>query len=55
VAVCAVSIPIGVIRVEDANGSSDSQIRRIMFDDEQVGMGFNSESGLAVGTALEGF
>jgi hypothetical protein len=26
-----------------------------MFNDEEIGMGFNSESGLTVGTALEGF
>lgn len=26
-----------------------------MFNDEDIGMGFNSESGLAVSTALEGF
>jgi hypothetical protein len=31
------------------------QVRRIIFNDEEIGMGFNSESGLAVGTALEGF
>lgn len=31
------------------------QIRRIIFNDEQIGMGFNSKSGLAVGTALENF
>jgi hypothetical protein len=31
------------------------QIRRIEFNDEEIGMGFNSQSGLAVGTALEGF
>jgi hypothetical protein len=31
------------------------QIRRIEFNDEEIGMGFNSESGLAVGTALESF
>jgi len=31
------------------------QIRRIEFNDEEIGMGFNSESGLAIGTALEGF
>ncbi|MEV4889512.1 hypothetical protein AB0K48_08995 [Nonomuraea sp. NPDC055795] len=31
------------------------QVRRVLFNDEEVGMGFNSESGLAVGTALEGF
>ncbi|MBJ8056101.1 peptidoglycan-binding protein [Bacillus cereus] len=31
------------------------QVRRIDFNDERVGMGFNSESGLAIGTALEGF
>src|SRR5262245_34245087 len=31
------------------------QVRRILFNGEEIGMGFNSESGLAVGTALEGF
>jgi hypothetical protein len=31
------------------------QVRRIIFNDEEIGMGFNSETGLAVGTALEGF
>lgn len=31
------------------------QVRRIEFNDEEIAMGFNSESGLAVGTALEGF
>ena len=31
------------------------QVRRILFSGEEIGMGFNSESGLAVGTALEGF
>src|SRR4028119_774038 len=31
------------------------QVRRIIFHDEEIGMGFNSESGLAIGTALEGF
>lgn len=31
------------------------QIRRIIFNDEEIGMGFNSESGLAVGTPLDGF
>jgi hypothetical protein len=31
------------------------QVRRIENNDEQIGMGFNSESGLAVGTALDGF
>ncbi|MCC6315535.1 MAG: hypothetical protein IT337_16170 [Thermomicrobiales bacterium] len=31
------------------------QVRRIIFNDEEIGMGFNSESGLAVGAALEGF
>jgi hypothetical protein len=31
------------------------QVRRIEFNDEQIGMGFNSESGLAIGTALESF
>jgi hypothetical protein len=30
------------------------QIRRIIFNDEEIGMGFNSDSGLAVGTALQG-
>ena len=31
------------------------QVRRILFNGEEIGMGFNSETGLAVGTALEGF
>ncbi|MFI6600264.1 hypothetical protein ACIBHX_28805 [Nonomuraea sp. NPDC050536] len=31
------------------------QVRRVLFNDEEIGMGFNSDSGLAVGTALEGF
>jgi hypothetical protein len=31
------------------------QVREILFNDEEIGMGFNSGSGLAVGTALEGF
>jgi hypothetical protein len=31
------------------------QVRRIIFNDEEIGMGFNSQSGLAVGTALEDF
>jgi hypothetical protein len=31
------------------------QVRTIIFNDEEIGMGFNSESGLAVGTALEDF
>ncbi|MFF4833969.1 PASTA domain-containing protein [Streptomyces sp. NPDC001315] len=31
------------------------QVRRILFNDEEIGMGFNSESGLAVGTALDSF
>lgn len=31
------------------------QVRRTIFNDEEIGMGFNSETGLAVGTALEGF
>ncbi|THA74892.1 hypothetical protein [Streptomyces sp. A0592] len=31
------------------------QIRRLLFNDEEIGMGFNSESGLAVGTPLQGF
>ncbi|MCX8130625.1 MAG: hypothetical protein N3I35_11065 [Clostridia bacterium] len=31
------------------------QVRRKEFNDEEIGMGFNSESGLAIGTALEGF
>ncbi|MFE5624612.1 hypothetical protein ACFQ8S_21360 [Streptomyces virginiae] len=30
-------------------------MRRIIFNDEEIGMGFNSQSGLAVGTALDGF
>jgi hypothetical protein len=33
--------------------SEIAQVRRIMFNDERIGMGFNSGSGLAVGTALE--
>jgi hypothetical protein len=32
-----------------------AQVRRIIFNDEEIGMGFNSQSGLAVGTALERF
>lgn len=32
-----------------------AQIRRAIFNDEEIGMGFNSDTGLAVGTALEGF
>jgi hypothetical protein len=32
-----------------------AQVRKIIFNDEEIGMGFNSQSGLAVGTALEGF
>jgi hypothetical protein len=31
------------------------QVRRLMFNDERIGMGFNSDTGLAVGSALEGF
>jgi hypothetical protein len=31
------------------------QVCRTLFNGEEIGMGFNSESGLAVGTALEGF
>ncbi|PEP31644.1 hypothetical protein CN575_21330 [Bacillus wiedmannii] len=31
------------------------QIRRIEFNDERIGMGYNSETGQAIGTALEGF
>lgn len=31
------------------------QIRRTLFNDEDVGMGFNSDTGDAVGTALENF
>jgi hypothetical protein len=31
------------------------QVRQIQFNDEEIGMGFNSESGLAIGSALEGF
>ncbi|RWP39335.1 MAG: hypothetical protein EOR04_23380 [Mesorhizobium sp.] len=34
---------------------SVAQIRRVIFNDEEIGMGFNSDTGLAVGTALEGF
>lgn len=32
-----------------------AQVRRTLFNDEEIGMGFNSESGLAIGNALEGF
>jgi hypothetical protein len=32
-----------------------AQVRRLQFNGEEIGMGFNSESGLAIGTALEGF
>jgi len=32
-----------------------AQIRRIEFHGEEIGMGFNSASGLAIGSALEGF
>jgi hypothetical protein len=32
-----------------------AQVRRIIADDEEIGMGFNSETGLAIGSALEGF
>jgi hypothetical protein len=32
-----------------------TQVRKLLFNDEEIGMGFDSESGLAVGTALEGF
>lgn len=32
-----------------------AQVRRILFNDEEIGMGFDSASGLAVGRALEGF
>jgi hypothetical protein len=32
-----------------------AQIRRLAFNDEEIGMGFNSRTGLAVGSALEGF
>ncbi|HDR7799649.1 TPA: hypothetical protein QCY03_003447 [Bacillus tropicus] len=32
-----------------------SQVRRKDFNDERIGMGFNSETCLAIGTALEGF
>ncbi|MGA8943603.1 MAG: hypothetical protein WB502_12955 [Thermoactinomyces sp.] len=32
-----------------------SQVKRIEYNDEEIGMGFNSETGEAVGTALEGF
>ena len=31
------------------------QVRRILFSGEEIGMGFNTETGLSVGTALEGF
>src|ERR1700758_658201 len=30
-----------------------SQVRRLVYNDEEIGMGFNSDSGLAVGTALD--
>ncbi|PAZ11590.1 hypothetical protein CLM62_34710, partial [Streptomyces sp. SA15] len=32
-----------------------AQIRRIIFNDEEIGMGFNSGTGQAIGSALEGF
>ncbi|NML65452.1 hypothetical protein HHL22_09570 [Hymenobacter sp. RP-2-7] len=32
-----------------------AQVRRLPFNDEEIGMGVNSESGLAVGTALDNF
>lgn len=32
-----------------------AQVRRTQFNDEEIGMGFNNESGLAIGNALEGF
>lgn len=32
-----------------------AQIRRLAFNDEEIGMGFNSKTGLAVGSALGGF
>src|SRR5690242_8689881 len=32
-----------------------AQVRPVIFNDEEIGMGFNSQSGRAVGTALEGF
>jgi hypothetical protein len=32
-----------------------AQVRRLTFNDEEIGMGFNSKTGLAVGSALEGF
>ncbi len=32
-----------------------AQVRRLAFNDEEIGMGFNSQTGLAVGSALEGF
>ena len=35
--------------------STIPQVRRLLFNGEEIGMGFNSQSGLAVGTALEGF
>lgn len=31
------------------------QIRRVLYNDEEIGMGFNTKTGLAVGTALHGF
>jgi hypothetical protein len=32
-----------------------AQIRRPQFNDEEIGMRFNNESGLGLGSALEGF
>jgi hypothetical protein len=40
---------------EDTMPQRIPQVRRILFNGEEIGMGFNSETGLAVGTALESF
>ena len=32
-----------------------AQVRLLAFNNEEIGMGFNSDTGIAVGTALEGF
>ncbi|MCE2752346.1 MAG: hypothetical protein LW720_10700 [Pirellula sp.] len=32
-----------------------AQVRRLAFNDEEIGMGFNSKTGLAVGSPLKGF
>jgi hypothetical protein len=34
---------------------SFSQIRRLEYNDEEIRMGFNTQTGEAVGTAWEGF